>query len=140
MKTFLSGLLTESSSANPKIAKRAEFLVSYIFDTHVNNLRNTTKSYLNSQTVFPKFLPGGYAMLWTQSGRKVDRKWIGSGPKQDRKSTKSRSKVDQKWIGSRPKLDRKFLKIFEFDRRSSELSFKLLLLVFDWLLRCKEKI
>ena len=48
MKTFLSGLLTESSSANQKIAKRAEFLVSYIFDTHVNNLRIRTKSYLNS--------------------------------------------------------------------------------------------
>ena len=48
MKTFLSGLLTESSSANPKIAKRAEFLVSYIFDTHVNNLRIRTNFYLNS--------------------------------------------------------------------------------------------
>ena len=85
MKTFLSGLLTESSSANPKIAKRAEFLVSYIFDTHVNNLRNGRKSYLNSRTVFRKFLPGGYAMLWTQSGPRVDRKWTESGPKVDRK-------------------------------------------------------
>ena len=68
----------------------------------------------------------------------MDRKWTESGPEVDRKWTESGPKVDQKWIGSRPKLDRKFLKIFEFDRRSSELSFKLLLLVFDWLLRCKD--
>ena len=41
MKTFLSGLLTDSSSAKPKIAKRAEFLVSYNFDTRVNTLKTT---------------------------------------------------------------------------------------------------
>ena len=110
MKTFLSGLLTESSSANPKIAKRAEFLVSYIFDTHVNNLRNRTRSNLNSRTVFRKFLPGGYAMLWTQSGPRVDRKWTGSGPKVDQKWIGSRPKVDQKWIKSGPKVDRKWNK------------------------------
>lgn len=54
MKTFLSGLLTESSSANPKIAKRAEFLVSYIFDTHVNNLRIRSRSGPEVNRIFLK--------------------------------------------------------------------------------------
>ena len=52
MKTFLSGLLTESSSAKPKIAKRAEFLVPYNFDTHVNKPRTkllTVSPYFETQ-------------------------------------------------------------------------------------------